>query len=253
MAIVKSIEKLGSWPLFHYRSVASTMDVAARHFHSNNSNKFVVLADKQHNGRGKYGREWIACQGNFYATIAIRGEDPAKYHFLSYLASLSVLDALNNSACHGSAALKWPNDLLVNGQKVAGILLESSSSKDSYLLIGIGINLKNNPAEELRYSGNVANLLNINLMPLQLLERVLHYFDYWHDIFIRDGFHPIKNKWLQNVDLHYRDNIVVKIDNDHCTYKGHFAGIDSDGKLKLLLDPSKRIKLFCSGNVFKLQ
>ncbi len=105
-----------------------------------------ILALKQTAGRARRGRGWIDPAGNFASTLVMRPDGgPERAALRSFIASLALYDAF--VAVTGRAeglALKWPNDVLLNGGKVAGILLESSGAGD--LSIGIGVNLLNAPA-----------------------------------------------------------------------------------------------------------
>ena len=102
-----------------------------------------ILTHEQYGGRGRRGREWVMPAGNFAGTLVLRPKGgAAEAPQLSFVAALALYDALSD-ACGPSARLtiKWPNDVLLNGGKVAGILLESTGPELVSVAVGIGVNL----------------------------------------------------------------------------------------------------------------
>ena len=111
-----------------------------------------IMARRQSAARGRRGRAWIAPEGNLSATLVMRPEGGlASAALRSFVAALALHDAVADVLGHGEGlALKWPNDVLLNGGKLAGILLESSGAAGgiTHLAIGIGVNLAAAPAPE---------------------------------------------------------------------------------------------------------
>jgi BirA family biotin operon repressor/biotin-[acetyl-CoA-carboxylase] ligase len=111
-----------------------------------------ILAKRQTKGRGRRGRDWKEPQGNFAATLVMRpSEPPQQVALRSFVAALAVYDACESLTGRTvGLALKWPNDVLFNGGKLSGILLESSGAGQglNYLAIGIGVNLVETPMKE---------------------------------------------------------------------------------------------------------
>ena len=112
----------------------------------------IILADRQEKGRGRKGRSWISPAGNFYASIILRpdcsiGESAG----LSLLSGVALGESLLELGPKGlDLALKWPNDILINGAKVAGILLENQGGKTGridFVVIGTGVNINSCPIE----------------------------------------------------------------------------------------------------------
>lgn len=103
----------------------------------------VVLAEYQHGGRGRMGRTWEAAAGqNLLFSVIIRPEiSPSRLHLLTLAASLAVVDALSEVAAPIPVRVKWPNDILLDGRKCCGMLLESSVGKQVVVVLGIGINV----------------------------------------------------------------------------------------------------------------
>ena len=126
-----------------YDSLGSTNVEADRLFVSGESAPFWVRADEQSAGRGRRGREWSSPKGNFYGTACYAFDgtstEAAK---LSFVAAIAAAKALSAYTLTTTPRLKWPNDVLLGGQKVAGLLLEA---KPGRVLIGIGVNLVSHP------------------------------------------------------------------------------------------------------------
>jgi len=131
--------------IHYYESVSSTMDIARKMSQSNCPDHTVVIAKKQHCGRGRMQRQWQSDQGGLYMTWIIRPQlKPDQcfaYTFSAALAVVLTLDQLFKITAH----VKWPNDVLIKSQKIAGILTETQfeSNRFNYLNIGIGININN--------------------------------------------------------------------------------------------------------------
>jgi len=124
---------------YRVRSTTSTQDHARRMLHEERLVVGdVVLADEQTAGRGRFGRQWDSPRGGLYATIVCTMQAQ-----LSLKAGLAIADALREAGVH--ATLKWPNDVLVEERKIAGVLVEESRS---LALVGIGLNLEDSPQND---------------------------------------------------------------------------------------------------------
>ena len=134
--------------LLFFQEVASTMDEAARQAQAGAQEGTVVVAETQTAGRGRLGRSWVSRPGNLYLTIVLR-PTLQTLPFLSCLAGVAVARALGQATGLRPSEeglqprLRWPNDVLLGGKKVAGILVESALEGDAvrYALVGIGINV----------------------------------------------------------------------------------------------------------------
>jgi len=134
---------LNNLKFIQYDSLGSTNAEADRLSEGGEPAPFWVRADIQTEGRGRRGRDWVSPKGNFYGTAAYdfdgSPQDAAK---LSFVAAISVAKALSAYTLTTAPSLKWPNDVLLGGRKVAGLLLEA---KPGRVLIGIGVNLVSHP------------------------------------------------------------------------------------------------------------
>lgn len=229
------------WTLVALDSVGSTNDEAARLADGGAPEGTVVWARKQLGGRGRRGRSWASPKGNLYSSTILRpGCAAARAAELGFVAALAVGDIV---PADRAVRLKWPNDVLVDGGKVAGILLESAIAQDGrveHVVAGIGINVAFAPQlPEMRYPG--AALGGTVEAALERLTRALvTRLAEWR----RDGFGAIRGAWLAkagplgaDLDVRLGDELV----------RGQFAGVDADGAL--LLDTSDGRRKIVSGEL----
>ncbi len=128
---------------FQYENLGSTNIEADRLFEAGETPPFWVRADAQSAGRGRRGRDWVSPKGNFYGTACYSFEgSPQEAAKFSFVAAIAVANALSAYSLTEQPSLKWPNDVLMDGRKIAGLLLET---KPGRLLIGIGVNLVSHP------------------------------------------------------------------------------------------------------------
>ncbi len=154
-----------NFQVLHFDSVTSTQDVGRMLLREN----VVIVAEEQRRGRGRRGRRWISPLGGLWMTVILKSEKNA--HILPLLASVVVAKALDNLGV--KCCLKWPNDILVEGKKVAGILGEIY---DTYVLLGIGVNLQNEIPPELKEIATNLPMVNkekLLMLILELLENTL--------------------------------------------------------------------------------
>ena len=198
-----------------------------------------ICALAQSAGRGRRGRVWSMPEGNFAASLVMRpAGPPAQAALRSFVAALALRDAL--VAVTGRAellTLKWPNDVLLNGGKIAGILLESSGQGGHVdaLVIGIGVNLAATPDAALLEAGALApvSLLGetgIVITPEDFLTRLAQHFAHWEAQFTTYGFAPIRTAWLQHA-ARIGQSMTARVMRDEIT--GIFVEIDMDGQLVL--------------------
>lgn len=198
-----------------------------------------ILAGEQTGGRGRRGRAWASPRSNFHATLVMRPESAAADAALrSFVASLALREAL--AATTGSAAalaLKWPNDVLLNGGKVAGILLESAGTAGqvAHLAVGIGVNLIAAPDPALLEPGalrpvTVLGETGVRVTPERLLDALAPAFAGWEARLVNEGFAPLRTAWLAHAA---RLGEPIRARTGTETHEGRFEGIDATGALIL--------------------
>jgi BirA family transcriptional regulator, biotin operon repressor / biotin---[acetyl-CoA-carboxylase] ligase len=198
-----------------------------------------ILAAEQTAGRGRRARAWSSPRGNFYATLLLHPtEAPAVVALRSFVAALALYDAL--SAASGSLqalALKWPNDVLLSGGKVAGILLECQTTGQGAqtLAIGIGVNLIGHPplAQVEPDATPPVSLLGESgqrLTPDRFLDLLAPAYAQWEAIFRTEGFAPVRTAWLARAA---RLGEPIRARTGAQDQHGIFDSIDAEGNLIL--------------------
>lgn len=205
-----------------------------------------VLAHRQTAGRGRRGRPWANPEGNFAATLVLPDPGPPGQAALrSFVAALALYDAL--VAAIGRArglALKWPNDVLLNGGKVAGILLESAGQPGggAPLAIGFGVNLVAAPAPDALEAGALrpVSLLSeagVSVTPEEFLDLLAPAFGRFEAQFVTHGFAPIRAAWLARA-ARLGERITARTGREELS--GTFETVDEAGNLVLRTAQSRR-------------
>jgi BirA family transcriptional regulator, biotin operon repressor / biotin---[acetyl-CoA-carboxylase] ligase len=198
-----------------------------------------ITAGVQTAGRGRRARPWASPMGNFHGTLVLKPTElPEVVALRSFAASLALRDALVTlTGLPGSFALKWPNDVLLNGGKLAGILLESTGLNGPHpvLCIGIGVNLIAAPDASLVEPGAVppVSLLHetgLRVTPARFLDALAPAYAHWESRFIAEGFSPLRTAWLAHAA---RLGETIRARTGAETREGVFEAIDSAGNLIL--------------------
>ena len=198
-----------------------------------------ILALEQTAARGRRGRGWANPAGNFSATLVMHpAETPDKVALRSFVAALALYDAL--VAATGRAepfSLKWPNDVLLNGGKLAGILLESAGSGGTltHFAIGIGVNLKHAPDASQVEPGAVRPVsllseIGADVSPEELLDLLALAYARFEAQFTTFGFEPIRAAWLDRA-ARLGEVVTARTARDEVT--GTFETVDAAGNLVL--------------------
>ena len=203
-----------------------------------------VIAKRQTNGRGRLDRRWAAPSGNFSGSILIKiDEDLQNLALRSFVTALSVFDAIGqNIGGEHELTIKWPNDILLNGKKICGILLETKILENiTALVIGIGVNLLSAPnlAEDHRVTTEPSSILdetNINLDPIDLSKSIAHHFSLRENQFRTLGFSKIREIWIERAAKIGKEILVCTPNSE---YQGIFDSIDEKGQLIILNNGEK--------------
>ena len=199
-----------------------------------------IMTRDQTAGRGRRGRGWAMPPGNFAATLLMRpAGGPADAAQLSFVAALALYDALRDAAGPAARlAIKWPNDVLLNGGKIAGILLESAGSggRIDALAVGIGVNLAAAPPVDALEPGatppvSLSAETGHTVGPEDFLDLLAPAFDRWLRQMGAFGFGPIRTAWLARA-AHLGGRITARTGRNQMT--GTFETIDDTGALILL-------------------
>jgi BirA family biotin operon repressor/biotin-[acetyl-CoA-carboxylase] ligase len=228
--------------VWHLDKIGSTNDEARRMAAEGAPHGTVVHADEQTAGRGRLAHTWFSPPGNLYLSILLRtGQPAARTAELSFLASLAVADTVEALLPRRTRTLlKWPNDVLVSGAKIAGILLEQA---DGATIMGIGLNVLQAPstaaykATTIVANGGIASVDGARDI---LLERLGRHLSAWRT----NGFAPIRDQWLGRS---YPIGAVIRANAGGHPIAGEFAGLDLDGAL--LLDTPSGLQRIVAGDI----
>lgn len=225
-------------------TVGSTNDYAAALSSNPPAEKFVISAVEQTKGRGRRGRSWLCLPGNLFMTLALKGE-LQDINFLPFITSLALLKTIKGLDADLDVVLKWPNDVLVKGAKVSGILLEKPENE--YIIVGIGVNIQASPAQgtELIYPVIGLKDCGIDIDRCSFLKLYLHQFNETLALQKQQGFAAVRERWLQHAG-HLNQEIRVNMENS--SEDGIFRGLDNNGAL--LLEQQGQLRKIYAGDVF---
>jgi BirA family biotin operon repressor/biotin-[acetyl-CoA-carboxylase] ligase len=188
-----------------------------------------LRAVKQSAGRGRQGRAWASPPGNLYASTLVRlfaSDPPAP--MLALVAAVALQEAI--ATFGADALLKWPNDLLIDGAKVSGILLERHGDA---VVIGFGVNLAHHPADLDRPTTSLAAITSAAPDPDVFLAVLAESFARWLVRWRSEGLAPIRARWLQKA--HSAGTALAAHLPDGTTVTGLFDTLDEAGALRLRL------------------
>jgi BirA family biotin operon repressor/biotin-[acetyl-CoA-carboxylase] ligase len=236
-----------AWRLEQHDALASTSDSCILRAKAGEPEGLAVLALRQTAGRGSRGRQWEAPPGNLNLSVLLRPALPmAQSSIFALLTGVAVADALTAFLPPDIApVLKWPNDVLLGGGKLAGILIDAAPKgfAADWLVIGIGVNLASAPAFSHRQTTTLARYGG-QATPAEAAGMVLHYLGFWRDIFEHSGPAPIIDAWQQRG---HPIGTELQLTGADAPISGRFAGLSATGEL--LLNVGSRIERFSTGEI----
>ena len=209
----------------------------------------VVTADRQTSGRGRHGRRWMSPAGNLYSSTIVFPDRPQRsWAQLSLVAALAVADLARTIVPAADVTLKWPNDVLIGGRKLGGILLETGLSDHTpdALIIGTGINVEHAPLD-MPYGATSLNAeAAVPVRVEDCLARYLQGLVHWHDVWLESGFAPVRRAWLERA--HGLGMMVEIAVAEGRVCRGRFIGLAPDGLMECE-GADGRIRFISSGSV----
>ncbi|WP_456424031.1 biotin--[acetyl-CoA-carboxylase] ligase [Thermococcus sp.] len=230
------------WRIVRLPEVGSTNDYA-REIADDVPEGTVVVAKRQRSGRGRNGRVWASPEGGLWMTVVLKPRaSPEHVPKLVFVGALAVVDALAKHGIPGE--IKWPNDVLVDGKKIAGIL--SECKLNHFALLGIGLNVNNKIPGELREMAvSMKDLLGFELDLEGVLHNVLRALSYWYSLFKSGRHHEIIEAVRRRSAIIGRR--VVVIENGEVLLEGTALDIDESGAL--LVETGEGIQRVFYGDV----
>jgi BirA family biotin operon repressor/biotin-[acetyl-CoA-carboxylase] ligase len=234
--------------IHHHKSVTSTNDVLKQLFIDGNaSDRTVVIADEQTNGRGRGHHTWISPVGSLSISICLTTCNPLPSFHLQFVTSLSVVKSIEAvSVKKLNIQIRWPNDVLIHGKKVAGILIEQLSGAYEATIVGIGINSETTTfSKELKNKATSLACEGIENISKEIVqEKILSTFAKQYDQYLKEGFATILAQWKN----YWKDEgkIITVINHwNEPLYSGILLDIDADGFL--ILQPTVGDKVHLNG------
>lgn len=227
------------WPVHVLDAVDSTNAEVLRRLQAGQRAPMVVTAEQQTAGRGRRGRRWVSpFAHNLYYSLALRIEGGLRQlEGLSLVAGLALVAALRDAGVE-QAALKWPNDVLVAGAKVAGILVEISGDPADAcdVVVGIGVNV-NMPVDAVSgidqawtsVSAQLGRQVDRSALTLSLSGRLAHYFEQY----LASGFSSLREEWQA---CHAWQGAAVRLSAGNQYVDGRVLGVSDSGALRLEVD-----------------
>jgi len=210
----------------------------------------LVVSEKQTKGRGRKGRNWFSpSRGGIYTSLILRPRiPPNEAPKMTLLTAVAVAETLH-SLTQLKANIKWPNDILINGKKIAGILTEISTEMDAidYIVVGLGMNVNtyNFPDDIHEKATSIFIETGKHFPRVKLIREYIQWHEKYYEIFKKSGFEPILKRWKELSNIIGRKIMVEMIDKK---YIGEVQDIDSDGIL-ILKDNSGKYHRISSGDV----
>ena len=239
-------------PIQRYDEIDSTNAEARRRAEAGEAGPLWITAARQTAGRGRRGRAWETGEGNLAATLLITThKPPVEAAQIAFVTALAVSDLALTQVPAALVTLKWPNDVLVDGAKVSGVLIESGPrDHGAWLAIGVGVNLSTPPQAPERPATSLADHLRIDVTKVMTADAALHTLA---DAFARRlkvwetyGFEPIRDAWTARA--HGLGQVcTVRLDREN--FNGVAQGLDADGAL-CLRTPDGMIRRVTAGDVF---
>ncbi len=224
--------------------VDSTSDALKRRAETTPIGEFALLARRQTGGRGRLGRRWETIDGNLHLSVLLRPGPMRRPGHWSLLAGVALAQAA--AACLPDASglrLKWPNDLVLNGAKLAGILAEAGDAGAPWLVLGFGVNLAGAPDGLGRATACLADHAPPPA-PEAFARRLLAIVQGWRLRYAADGFDPVRAAWLERAPPLGE---ALSVTSGSEVMKGRFAGLSSTGGL--LLETAAGLVTIVSGEL----
>ncbi len=249
----KSGNLIEDYHLLSYDVLDSTNEEAKRLAGGGASHGAVIWAKKQTAGRGRMGREWVSPEGNLYVSVLLSPDkDLATCSQLSFVTAVAVAETLDVIVSDDAAiSCKWPNDILYDGKKLGGILLESFTTPDvkkdkQWVVVGVGINIDHFP-EHVMFPATCLRDAGVEIISAKIvLSRFIYNFIHRYDAWAKKGFKEVQKEWISRA---YRLGHPTEVMVGDKQLKGIFDGIDSAGRL-LLKQESGAVTGISAGDVF---
>ncbi len=238
----------GGYRVEAFDLLGSTHDEAMLRARAGDPGKLWIVAQQQSAGRGRMVRPWASPSGNLYASLLLIDPSPvAVSPQLGFVAGVALADAVASMIGPGRALLKWPNDLLLDSAKLAGLLIEATTMPDGLFVcaIGFGVNCTSHP-KGLPYPATNLSVHGDNYSAAVLFPALSDAFAHWFDLWSGSkNFAAIRQAWL---DRAHPAGTNLRVSAPDRIRVGKFKTIDVQGRL--VLDCAEGVITFDAGDVF---
>ncbi len=231
--------------VFHFQELESTMDQAKLLAKSNAPHLSVVIAENQTLGRGRLSRKWVSSKGGLWFTLILKPQIPPVLSYIYNFAASLCLSRTLNRLFDLDVKVKWPNDLLLNGQKLAGLLSEMETKGDmaEFINIGIGLNVNNTPRQHEPRAVSIRDILDRTVSRRLILQTFLSDFE---DQIRTVDCETIIGLWKEQTST---IGSRVRIETFGEVFEGLAVDVDESGAL-MIQDKSDEIKKIIYGDCF---
>ena len=220
------------WSVQAYDLLGSTSDEARERALQGAPDGTVVWARAQSAGRGRRGRSWSSPEGNLHVSVVLRGIAPEAPQ-LGFVAALAVADAVDEICATPRTRLKWPNDVLIDGEKLAGLLLEVEQTPlGTAIVLGMGVNLRHFPPDT-TYPATSLHAHGFEVSAEAMLAHLLDALGRRHNQWVAEGFDRVRAEWAPRG---HRRGDGLRLDALGRRIAGEFVGLDTDGSLLALVN-----------------
>lgn len=235
-----------SWNIETYQSLPSTQNtLKAMITEGKAEEKTCVRAITQTKGYGRHGRKWEGASGNLSFSFMLKPQvSIAQKTTLSLITGIALIRAIQKilgNTINIDIVLKWPNDVMINGDKCAGILLENV---DDNLVVGIGVNVASAPIDG---STCLSKYSDTKISEEVLLIEFLDAFDNIYPLWLKEGFAAFRSDFMT---LSYKKDTAVCVKLPHNMVEGLFQGVDEDGSMLILCKDTQKLQKITAGDVF---
>ena len=249
VAKTQEVPAVPGWRLLSFETLPSTADLLREKAEAGEPDRLAIRAGQQVAGRGQLGRPWHSPIGNLYQSHLIRPGEPMRYlQEWALLAAVAVATVLEPYLPDPARLkLKWPNDVLIDGAKLVGILTEAAATPEGdidWIGFGIGINLAVAPDLPDRATTSILRESGRAPMPAEVSPRLLAAIDHWRARRQSEGFDAVRHAWLQRGP---EMGALLTLRQPGGLVQGRFAGLAADGRL--LLETGEGQKAFITGEV----
>lgn len=230
-----------------YESLDSTNDTAYQLAERGEKEGTIVIAESQKKGKGRLGRHWASPKGGIYLSCILKPDiEPKEVAKITLVSAVAVCASIREIV-NVSAMVKWPNDIIIRGKKVCGILTEMKAEQDKvdFVIVGIGVNVDTHINLLPKGSTSLIKESDGKVSKVALTKMILENLEHYLGLFKEDGFNRIRDEW-RNFSATLGKHVKVQCHNEKI--EGQALDVDDDGALVVRLDSGLQRRVL-SGDV----